>query len=94
VEGEKENFGNLKSQLYWYLAHYVNNRLICIKTKEFQEKIMQELEWVRQKDADMDGKFWVIPKHEIRENLGRSPDLLDCLAYRMYHILNDGSLYL
>lgn len=94
VEGEKENFGNLKSQLYWYLAHYVNNRLICIKTKEFQEKIMQELEWVRQLQADHDDKFRVIPKHEIRENLGRSPDLLDCLAYRMYHILNDGSLYL
>ena len=44
--------------------------------------------------ADHDDKFRVIPKHEIRENLGRSPDLLDCLAYRMYHILNDGSLYL
>lgn len=94
VDSEKENFGNLKSQMYWYLAHYVNNRKICIKTTEFQQQIMEELEWVRQKDADMDSKFYVIPKQEIRENIGHSPDLLDCLAYRMLHILNDGSLYL
>ncbi len=94
VDGERENFGNLKSQLYFYLAEYVNQRKIFIQSDKWRDAITQELEWCRQKSADHDGKFYVIPKQEIRESLGRSPDFLDVLAYRMYHILDDGGSYL
>jgi len=94
VEGDKENFANLKSQLYFYLAEYVNKRLIYVRPDEYRDKIVQELEWVRQKDAFNDGKFAVIPKQEIKESLGRSPDFLDCLAFRMYAILNDGERFI
>jgi len=94
VEGAKENFGNLKSQLYFYLSECINERRMRIVPTEFRDQIVQELEWCRQKSADMDGKFYVIPKQEIRENIGRSPDFMDCLAYRMMHELNDGCQYL
>jgi hypothetical protein len=94
VEGNKENFGNLKSQLYFYLSECVNERRMRIVPTEFRDQIVQELEWCRQKSADMDGKFYIIPKQEIRENIGRSPDIMDCLAYRMMHEINDGCRYL
>jgi len=94
VEGDKENFANLKSQLYFYLAEYVNKRLIYVRPDEYRDRVVQELEWVRQKDAFNDGKFAVIPKQEIKESLGRSPDFLDCLAFRMYAILNDGERFI
>lgn len=94
VEGCKENFGNLKSQLYFYLSECINERRMRIIPTEFRDQIVQELEWCRQKSADMDGKFYIIPKQEIRENIGRSPDIMDCLAYRMLHEINDPSLYL
>lgn len=94
IDGERENFGNLKSQLYWYLADYINNKKIWIVSDENKETIMQELEWARRKNADHDAKFYVIPKQEIREQIGRSPDFLDVLAFRIYHELNDGALFL
>lgn len=94
VDGERENFGNLKSQLYFYLAECINEKRMYIRPDEHRDKITQELEWCRQKSADHDGKFYCLPKQEIRENLGRSPDLLDMLSFRMYHELNNGELYL
>ena len=36
------------------------------------------------KDADKDGKRRVVPKDEVKEVLGRSPDSGDCLLMRMY----------
>lgn len=94
VSGERENFGNLKSQLGYYLAEYINKRLIWIVADENQDRIIKELEWLRRYNADHDGKYYTLPKHEIIEGLGFSPDFLDMLTFRMLPVLNDGSLYL
>jgi hypothetical protein len=94
VNGERENFGNLKSQLYFYLAEYINNRKIYVRPDENRDKIVQELEWIRQKNAYNDTKFYVIPKDEVREGIGRSPDFLDVLAFRMHYELSNGEQYL
>lgn len=94
VEGEHENFGNLKSQLGYWLSEYVNARKIYVRPDEYKDKIIQELEWLRKKNADHDTKYYILPKNEIRENLGRSPDYLDMMIFRMLPELNDGSLYL
>jgi len=94
VEGEKENFGNLKSQLYFWLSEYMNKGMVSICLDENRDLIVQELEWCRRKDADHDSKFYVLPKNEIRENLSRSPDFLDVLAFRMLPEINNGELYL
>lgn len=94
VDACKENFGNLKSQLYYWLSEYVNKGMISICINDDRDKISEELEWCRRKDGDNDGKYYVLPKQTIKENLGRSPDHLDVLAFRMLPEISDGALYL
>jgi hypothetical protein len=94
VESEKENFGNLKSQLGYWLSEYMNQGKIYIRPDEHRDTIAQELEWLRRKNADNDMKYYTLPKSEIRENLGRSPDFLDMITFRMLPIISDGCLYL
>lgn len=83
---EKENFANLKSQCYFRLSEMVNKNEIYIKCSdtEVRQAIIEELEQVKQKDMDKDGKKAVIPKETVKELLGRSPDYSDTLMMRQY----------
>jgi len=84
VTRQKENFDNLKSQCYYKLAEYINDNKIFINaTGTIKEKIIQELEQVKQKSVDNDGKKGIIPKDKVKALIGRSPDFSDCLAMRM-----------
>jgi hypothetical protein len=84
VTRQKENFDNLKSQCYYKLAEYINDNKIFINaTGTIKEKIIQELEQVKQKSVDNDGKKGVMPKDKVKALIGRSPDFSDCLAMRM-----------
>ena len=81
---QKENFDNLKSQCYYKLADYINDNKIFINASgTIKEKIVQELEQVKQKSVDNDGKKGIIPKDKVKALIGRSPDFSDCLAMRM-----------
>ena len=51
---------------------------------ELKEELIEEIEQLKSKDADKDGKRKIMGKDEIKENIGRSPDLLDNLVMRMY----------
>jgi len=79
------NFGNLKSQCYFLLADYVNQGKIGIREcpNDVKKLIVQDLEQIKRKDPDKDGKLYVTPKEEIKENIGRSPDYGDALMMRM-----------
>lgn len=81
-----ENFDNLRSQCYFKLADMINDGRLWIDCEEPEmvERIIQELEQVKQKDIDSDKKKGVIPKEIIKEVLGRSPDFSDTLMMRMY----------
>lgn len=83
---EKQNFKNLKAQCYYLLADRINSRGIAIKncSEELRTKLIEELEQVRGKDLDKDGKLQLVPKEEIKELIGRSPDYADALMMRMY----------
>lgn len=89
---EKPNFANLKAQCSYKLAERVNNREIAIKLVkcigESEEKVrkllIEDLEQIKSKDLDDDRKLRIMPKDEIREHIGRSPDFGDCLMMRMY----------
>jgi hypothetical protein len=84
ITRQKENFDNLKSQCYYKLAEYINDNKIFINaTGTIKEKIIQELEQVKQKSVDNDGKKGVMPKDKVKALIGRSPDFSDCLAMRM-----------
>jgi phage terminase large subunit len=91
-----ENFQNFRSQCYFKLAEMVNNHYIAVKITKFktniegytQEKalsdLFEELDQTKRKDDTTGGKLAVIPKAEIKEQLGRSPDFGDVLMMRMF----------
>lgn len=82
---EGENFANLKSQCYFKLAELVNDGKIYVNCPDIDIKgqLIEELEQVKQKDMDKDGKRAVIGKDKVKELIGRSPDLSDSLMMRM-----------
>lgn len=91
---EKENFKTLKDQCGWMLADKVNNHEIRIEIEdeELKERIEEELGELKDAKPDEDVKKQLVPKDEIKENIGRSPDDLDCLIMRMWFELKKGLL--
>ena len=84
ITRQKENFDNLKSQCYFKLAEMINDGKIYINADGTQkQKIIEELEQVKQKAVDNDQKKGVIPKDKVKALIGRSPDFSDTLAMRM-----------
>ena len=81
-----ENFQNLKAQCTYKLAEYVNNHKIAVRTDDanIREQLTEELEQIKTKDADKDGKLKILGKEDIKEIIGRSPDYADALMMRMY----------
>lgn len=81
-----ENFNNLKSQCYFKLADEIklNKMYVHSDEPEFIARLIEELEQVKQKDMDKDGKKMVVPKDKVKELLGRSPDISDMLMMRMW----------
>jgi len=87
----KQNFDNLKSQCYFKLAQKINDSEIFISAEgEQRERIIEELEVVKQDKVDTDGKKSVIKKDKVKELIGRSPDLSDMIMMRMYFELQSG----
>lgn len=82
-EGVKPNYSNLKTQCSYKLAALVNNHLMKISDHSAQDEIISELEQIKAKDIDKDGKLKLRPKDEIKEILGKSPDLSDMIMMRM-----------
>ena len=81
-----DNFKNLKAQCAYKLADIVNTRQMAIRTEDskIREFIISDLEQIKSKNIDSDSKRQIIPKDEVKEILGRSPDYGDCLLMRMY----------
>lgn len=95
-----QNYKNLRSQCYFKLSEVVNGHEIAIKIRYFEtniegytlEKAISELEEELDavKKVDNSGektKYAIIPKAEMKEELGRSPDLADMLMMRMWYVL-------
>jgi len=88
----KENYINLKAQCYFKLQEIIDKIWIkdssvntkTVNKKTIKENIIEELEQIKRKDADNDGKLAIIPKSKIKENIGRSPDFSDMIMMRMF----------
>ncbi len=80
------NFTNLKSQCYFKLADLINTHKVSVKIDDgfVRNAIVEELQYVKQKDNSNDGKLSLISKSEVKELLGHSPDFSDALMMRMY----------
>ena len=85
----KENFTNLKSQCYIKLAELFKEGEISINIirPDLVDELTQELLSVKLKNVDKDNKIGVQSKDDMKKALGRSPDLADMLAMRMYPIV-------
>jgi hypothetical protein len=85
-DGRPSNYQNMKTQCQYALAEAINARKLAVRTPDIKvrEAISEELDYIRTRDADKDGKLKLMPKDEIKELLGRSPDYVDALTFRMY----------
>lgn len=81
----KTVYFNLRSQCGWKLAELINERLIAFKVPDNRDEIIEELTSIlRDKDPDGEGKKRLKPKIEIKQELGKSPDLGDTILMRAY----------
>jgi hypothetical protein len=81
----QDNFQTLKDQCGYYLAEKVNQRLVAIDTSDesLKEQIEEELGQLKDAEPDKDTKKRLVPKDEIKEAIGRSPDNLDNFLMRV-----------
>jgi len=80
-------YANLKSQCYFLLAKYINGEMVGVYNEvndQVKEMLIEDLEQIREKDADKDNRIAIIPKEQIKESLGRSTDFSDSMMMRMY----------
>lgn len=86
LKNKNIQYQNLKTQCQYKLAEYINERKIYISAKlseETKKLITEELEQLKSYQTDRDGKLKTVPKHILKQTLGRSPDFLDMLTMRM-----------
>lgn len=81
----KENYQNFKAQCAYALAKRVNGRGMAVRIQdtEMRQQLVEELEQIKAKDLDLDKKLSIVPKEQVIANIGRSPDISDCLLMRM-----------
>lgn len=84
-----ENFDNLKSQCSIKMAQKICLREVGeLCDSDFVKEITsEEMEQIKMKDIDKDGKQGVVPKDHIKEMIGRSPDEWDSIMMRFYFSL-------
>lgn len=87
---QKENFKSLKDQCGYILAEMINEHKISIQTEDekLKERLEEEISELKDENPDSEGKKQLISKDIIKENIGRSPDDLDCLIMRMWFELS------
>ena len=87
------NYANLKSQCAFKLAEMINEHKISFNVLDYREAIMEEAAaLLKHKKIDSDGKLQIKPKNEVKEELGRSPDIGDPLIYRMWFVIKEDAL--
>jgi phage terminase large subunit len=85
----KPNFDNLKSQCSIKMAEMITNRLageLC-DSDTVQQTTTEEMEQVKLKDIDRDGRQGILPKERVKELIGRSPDEWDSIMMRYWFAL-------
>ena len=85
-ETKKFSYRNLRSQCYFRMAETINTGKVgCYADVDPEVKawIIEELEAIRRTDVDNnESKLAIIPKDEIKEIIGRSPDFSDAMMMR------------
>lgn len=79
-----ENYVNLKSQCSIKMAKRIEKRGVVERCEDptIMELVSEEMEQVKMKDNDKDGKLAIQPKEKVKEMIGRSPDDWDSIMMR------------
>lgn len=88
---KKENYRNLKTQCSYLLAEKINNHIMSIShniPESERDSLIEELGQIKRKITDDVSTLQIISKEEVKENLGRSPDISDALMMRLYFELD------
>lgn len=77
-------FKNLRAQAFYYAAQKVNEceAAFAVNSVHLQSQIQQEMRAIRRVRTPDGGKYQIIAKEEIKDRIGRSPDLADCFSMR------------
>ena len=81
-----ENFNNLKSQCTYKMAAKICKREVgeIVTDSAIVDIVTEEMEQVKQKDIDKDGKIAIVPKDVVKDHIGRSPDEWDSIMMRYW----------
>lgn len=80
-----ENYQNFKTQCYYNYARRVcagGVYISCDLSTKQKELIVEEHEQIKSYKTDIDGKLRIIPKEQVKDNIGHSPDYTDGLMMR------------
>jgi hypothetical protein len=77
-----ERYPNLKSECYYKLAELIEKRLVFFPITE-KNVLTKELDMIRRRRPEQDGKLTVTSKEEIARIHGVSPDYSDMVMMRM-----------
>ena len=80
------NYNNLKTQCSYKIAQMIVNRQVgeICDDSTVKEVTSEEMEQVKQKDIDKDGKIMLVGKDIVKMMIGRSPDEWDSIMMRYY----------
>jgi len=96
IPGKKgdDNFANLKTQAYYRLGEFFKEKKIfinCRQNTELRNQLIEEMEQVRLKDSDTENKIAIVSKKDIKQRIGRSPDISDAIMMRVFFELKPTS---
>lgn len=80
------NYTNLKTQCSYKIAGMIVKRQIgeICNNSEVIKVVSEEMEQVKQKDIDKDGKIQLVGKEVVKKHIGRSPDEWDSIMMRYF----------
>lgn len=82
---EQDKYRNLKTQCYFHFAKIVSEKAAYFKaviTQDVRESLETEMSWIKNRSIDTDNVLEILRKQDIKEAIGRSPDLTDMLMMR------------
>ncbi|HDZ04851.1 hypothetical protein LCGC14_0370890 [marine sediment metagenome] len=93
-QGQSVNYDSLKAQCTFKMAGRITRKEVYEECTDvgLRERIIQEMEQVKQRDIDKDGKLRVVPKEDVKANIGRSPDEWDSIMMREWFELQPSSV--
>lgn len=87
-------YANLKTQCAFKLAEIINeHKISCSYVGDYRDEIIADLTaTLQERDIEKDGKKKMVTKEDIKNELGRSPDVGDTMLMRMYwELRNDAN---